>query len=241
MQINLSDIDERRFGIRTARATDFGSHDIPYIFRFCASERVELLIARCSTLDISVCQEMEQRGCMLMDTLVYYSNDLGKNNSCNDLIGIAIRSVRPGEEDAVRRIAADAFRGYTGHYHSDAKLDQQKCDEIYEDWAYRSCVHNGVADDVLVAEIHGSLVAFATMRIVTPEEGEGVLFGVARSSQGQGIYRGLIINGMGWCVSRGMLKMTVSTQITNSAVQKVWVRLGFEPGPSFYTFHRWFT
>jgi len=241
MQIELSDIDERRFGIRTAKATDFGHHDIPYVFRFCASERVELLIARCSTLDISVCQEMEQRGCRLMDILVYYSNDLRKNTFCHDLKGIAIRSFRPGEEDAVRRIAADAFRGYSGHYHSDARLDQHKCDKIYEDWAYRSCIHKQVADDVLVAEIHGSLVAFATMRIVTPEEGEGVLFGVARSSQGQGIYRGLIINGMGWCVSRGMLKMNVSTQITNIAVQKVWVRLGFEPGPSFYTFHRWFT
>ncbi len=241
MQIKLSDIDERRFGIRTAKATDFDRHDIPYLFSFCASERVELLIARCSTLDISVCQEMEKRGCRLMDTLVYYSNDLGKNTFSANLEGFTIRNVRPGEEDAVRRIASDAFRGYSGHYHSDARLDQHKCDEIYEDWAYRSCVHKEVAEDVLVAEFKGAIIAFATLRIVSPEEGEGVLFGVARAFQGQGIYRGLIINGMRWCASRGVLKMTVSTQITNIAVQKVWARLGFEPLSSFYTFHRWFT
>ena len=92
-----------------------------------------------------------------------------------------------------------------------------------------------------MAEFKGAIIAFATLRIVSPEEGEGVLFGVARAFQGQGIYRGLIINGMRWCASRGVLKMTVSTQITNIAVQKVWARLGFEPLSSFYTFHRWFT
>jgi hypothetical protein len=36
-----------------------------------------------------------------------------------------------------------------------------------------------------------------------------------------------------------MARMVVSTQITNLAVQKVWVRQGFELTGSYYTFHLW--
>lgn len=45
---------------------------------------------------------------------------------------------------------------------------------------------------------------------------------------------------MQWCLDNSMKEMVVSTQITNLAVQKVWVRLGFEPYRFYYTFHKWF-
>jgi len=83
------------------------------------------------------------------------------------------------------------------------------------------------------------LAAFATMRSNSPEEGEGVLFGVAPWAQGRGIYADLIRAGIEWCRARGQARMIVSTQITNLAVQKVWVRQGFEPSASYFTFHLW--
>jgi len=43
-----------------------------------------------------------------------------------------------------------------------------------------------------------------------------------------------------WFEARGRSRMLISTQITNVAVQKVWIRLGFEPSKSYYTFHKWF-
>ena len=78
------------------------------------------------------------------------------------------------------------------------------------------------------------------MRLNSPEEGEGVLFGVAPAAQGRGIYRSFMVRGMEWCLAQGTSRMVVSTQITNIAVQKVWTRLGFEPHKSYLTFHRWF-
>jgi GNAT superfamily N-acetyltransferase len=107
-------------------------------------------------------------------------------------------------------------------------------------WAFRSCVSRDVADEVLVADLAGSIVGFATLRLNGAEEGEGVLFGVAPRAQRKGIYRSLVINSMQWCLAKGMRHMIYSTQINNIAVQKVLVRLGFEPSYAYYTFHKWF-
>ncbi|MBZ0288565.1 MAG: GNAT family N-acetyltransferase, partial [Anaerolineae bacterium] len=58
--------------------------------------------------------------------------------------------------------------------------------------------------------------------------------------QGKGVGRGLMIGALLWFEARGIAKMLISTQVTNVASQKVWVRLGFEPSHAFYTFHKWF-
>jgi GNAT superfamily N-acetyltransferase len=140
----------------------------------------------------------------------------------------------------VERVAAGAFQGYYGHYHADPKLDRNKCDEGYVSWAVRSCTLKQVATEVLVAERDNQIVGFATLRLNSPEEGEGVLFGVAPEAQGIGIYRSFMVSGMQWCKEQQVKRMIVSTQVTNVAVQKVWCRVGFEPAYSYYTFHKWF-
>jgi GNAT superfamily N-acetyltransferase len=153
---------------------------------------------------------------------------------------VTTRPLKAGEEETIKLIAEEMFRGYYGHYHADERLDRTKCDEAYISWAFRSCVSKDAADEVLVAELGGALAGFATLRLNTEEEGEGILFGVIPSAQRYGIYRSFMINGMKWCVSKGASRMVVSTQIINTAVQKVWARLGFEPGQAYYTFHKWF-
>jgi GNAT superfamily N-acetyltransferase len=183
---------------------------------------------------------MEREGFLLMDTLVYYRYDLTQSPLPGDNAKVPVRPMRPGEEERVRDVATESFRGYFGHYHADERLDRAKCDEVYVSWAYRSCVSREVADEVLVADLNGSIVGFATLRLNSAEEGEGVLFGVAPSAQGQGVYRSFMIRGMQWCLSNRAKRMVVSTQITNIAVQKVWTRLGFGPSYSYYTFHKWF-
>jgi hypothetical protein len=45
---------------------------------------------------------------------------------------------------------------------------------------------------------------------------------------------------MEWGLKQGFQQMLYSTQITNIAVQKVWVRLGAELDHAYYTFHKWF-
>jgi len=235
----FSQIDSDRFGIRVARA-----HIVPKsltrVLDFCTAEKVDLLIARCDTHELGLAQTMETAGFLLMDTLVYYSFDLMKRPISEDSPRASVRHLRSGDEAQVESVAAGAFQGYYGHYHADPRLDPRKCDEGYVSWAVRSCTVRQLATEVLVAELGDKIVGFATLRVNSPEEGEGVLFGVAPEAQGMGIYRSFMVAGMQWCKSQRAKRMVVSTQVTNVAVQKVWCRVGFEPAHSYYTFHKWF-
>jgi GNAT superfamily N-acetyltransferase len=238
--VYLSSIDEERFGIKAARAPNVTPDNLPLILEYCKVNKIILLIARSSTTDLQVAQAMEREGFILMDTLVYYARNLVKASIPPDTGEIPVRTVRSGEEEDVRKVAAKSFGGYYGHYHADERLDREKCDETYIDWAYRSCISRDVADEVLVADLDGSIVGFATLRFNSPEEADGVLFGVAPEAQGRGVYRSFMINAMEWFLSKGAKDMIVSTQVNNIAVQKVWTRVGFEPCYSYYTFHKWF-
>lgn len=237
--VGISAIDTERWQVVTAKASGVTKESLPRVIAYCRKGGVRFLIARCASADLDAVQAMEQDGFELMDTLVYFSRDLVAG-VLEDSALLPVRSLRPGEENRVREAASESFAGYFGHYHADPRLDRRQCDATYVDWAYRSSVSTDHRNDVLVGELGGRIVAFATMRLNNPEESEGVLFGVTPEAQGKGLYRSLMSAGMQWSKVRGALRMVVSTQIVNIAVQKVWVRLGFEPSKSYYTFHKWF-
>lgn len=238
--VALSALDEERFGIRTAKAPAVTAALLPAVLDVCRRERVALLIARCDAADVAAAQALEAAGGFLTDTLVYYARTLADAPEPVEHGAPPVRPVRPGEEGTVEAVAAAAFRGYLGHYHADPRLDRAACDAVYTSWALRSCRLREVADEVLVAERDGRIVGFATLKLNGPEEGEGILFGVAPEAQGLGVYRALMVNGLAWCRAKGARRMVVSTQITNAAVQRVWTRLGFELRHAVYTFHAWF-
>ena len=235
----LSALDTERWQAVTAKASEVTPAVLPHVLKFCSENAVRLLIARCPAADLAAAQAMEGAGFQLMDSLVYYSRDLA-GSLPHDTPKVPIRARTAGDEAGVRRVAGQAFAGYQGHYHADPRLDRRACDEAYVDWAHRSCVSREVADEVLVGESGGQIVAFATLRLNSAEEGEGILFGVAPQAQGRGVYRSLMLAGMSWCQANDRARMVVSTQVTNFAVQKVWTRLGFEPSGACYTFHKWF-
>jgi ribosomal protein S18 acetylase RimI-like enzyme len=237
--IAFSEIDSERFAVRVARAQVEGKN-LSQIIDFCVAEQIKLLIARCATKELRTVQEMESRGFLLMDTLVYYSFDLAKRTIPNDAPRTRIRKFVRGDTAQVETVAAAAFKGYRGHYHADPRLDRRKCDEGYVSWAVRSCTSKQIATEVLVAEIDKKIVGFLTLRLNSPKEMEGLLFGVAPEGQGIGVGRSLMLNGLELCKKKQARRMLISTQVTNVAVQRVWCRVGFEPAYSYYTFHRWF-
>ena len=97
-----------------------------------------------------------------------------------------------------------------------------------------------MANDVLVAKENQETLAFATLRLNSPEEGEGVLFGISPKAQRRGIYGVLISHSIDWCKNNGARRMIVSTQINNYAVQRAWIKRGFVIYESCYTLHKWF-
>jgi GNAT superfamily N-acetyltransferase len=235
----LSPLDTARFGVRIARANSIHGEDLPALLDFCAGQGVQLLIARCSTQDLSATQAMEHHGFFLTDTLVYFRRDLTRP-PLPEQRSIAIRLATGSDAPAVGDIARQAFRNYDSHYHADPRLDRAACDALYVDWAERSCRDPQVADAVLLAEAENQIVGFLTLKILTTEEADGRLYAVLPAMQGRGIGQALLIAGMHWCKEQGLQAMVISTQITNLASQISWVRVGFVPQQSFYTFHKWF-
>ncbi|MEM9952581.1 MAG: GNAT family N-acetyltransferase [Chloroflexota bacterium] len=240
MKISLSDIDKKRFGITVAIAQDIAMDDIEATEHFCIDNHVEMCITRVATTDLQVIQKLEDIGYRLMDTLVYYAFKFNKKVIPDDTNDHYIRPAQANDAESVVDIATASFKGYFGHYHADPRLPNDKCDEVYIDWAEKSVRSREITDAVLIVENDGQLNGFATMRQLSEADGEGVLFGVAPHAQGQGIYRTMMIHGMRWCKQQGLSRMLVSTQITNIAVQKVWARLGFEMNHGYYTLHKWF-
>jgi GNAT superfamily N-acetyltransferase len=236
---SFSLLDSERFGVRTARA-HVVPENLPRVLDFCAVEKIDFLIARCATSDLVAAQNMEAHGFLLMDTLLYYAFDLSKKQVSEDTGEFPVRTLRPEDKDQIRTIAAAAFRGYSGHYHSDPCLDRRKCDETYASWAERSVTLKSAADQVLVADDGGVLAGFATLRVNSAQECEGLLYAVAPDYQQRGVCPALMIHSLRWCSSQGARRMLISTQITNVSMQKVWCRVGFEPSHSYYTFHKWF-
>ena len=238
--VSLSTIDEEFFGVKTAKVVGLRQEDILEVLNYCETNHVKFLIARCSTTDLQTVQEMERLGFLIMDTLIYFSCSTRAKPTSVDDFEFQVRAFRPGEEDIIKSVAAEAFQGYLGHYHADSRLDAKKCDEVYTDWAYRSCLSKDFADQVLVVHLYRNIIGFGAMRINKQNEGELHLSGVVPSFQGRGVHRLIVKSFMNWCFEKGLEQMVISTQITNLASQKVWIRLGFEPRHTYYTFHKWF-
>jgi RimJ/RimL family protein N-acetyltransferase len=237
--IFLSDVDKKRFGVQTARVVGVTIENLPSVLEFCRKKKVRLLIARSSLTDLEVAQAMEEKGFLLMDTLVYYSYDLTRQPVPNDNGVANVRPIRAGEEEAMRLVAVESFRGYLGHYHSDPRLDNAKCDEAYVDWA-QNVFSSRDSENFLIGEIDGAIIGFGVLRINNPDEGEMFLGGIHPDFQGQGIYHSFLCKAMEWCLKKNARKMIISTQLKNIAVQKVLAKLGFEVAKGYYTFHKWF-
>ena len=242
MRIALSLLDEDQFGIKTARAVDVTVASLPEIMAFCHKHEVQMLVARADVSELKAVQAMEQHGFLLMDTLVYSMRDVvSRSIPHDDNENVLVRPFDLGDEEQIRAVAAAAFQGYGGHYHADERLDRAKCDAVYESWAVRSCFTESMADVVMVAVQRHAVVGFATVLLNDAgDEGDIRLFAVSPQAQRQGIARSLMIGAMQWCREQKAMRTTISTQITNFAMRKVWSRLGFEPLYAFYTMHKWF-
>jgi hypothetical protein len=184
-------------------------------------------------------QAMERAGFVMMETMLCLEADLTKPIPA-DRGGASVRPVRSGDEGEITRVAAAAFRGYVSHYHADSRLDRNKCDEIYVDWAQRACRSAGEQDEVLLAESEGSAAGYFICALNTPEEADVAVAAVIPDRRGSGAYASLVVRSMEWGAAKGAKRITGLVQVTNVAVQKTPMRLGWFPSYAYHTFHKWF-
>lgn len=237
--IRLSELDTARFGVRTARADGLDAQRIDEALAFCRANGVQLMIVRCSVEDVEATHALGSAGFLLMDTLVYYGRDLGREPVAAAPPG-PIELLRPGDEDQVEAIARECFRTYAGHYHADVRLDRDACTEVYASWARALCEIKEPAGFVLVAGEAGRRLAFCGFRLTEPDTGELVLGAVLQPARGAGLYGRLTTAGMLKLQSWGARRFVTSTHLSNWSAQASWAAIGLRPDRAFHTFHRWF-
>ncbi len=239
-RIYLSPRDREKFKVISARAEEITPDDLEEIFTFCRKEKVKFLIARCRTDRLRAAQALEEAGAVLADTLVIYLRNLVRTPIPEVSGRYVIREMREGEEGAVRKIAEDAFRDYGGHYQADTRLAAES-GEIYSSWAYRAARKRDRDHAVIVAEKDGLIIGFTLIRMNNPSEGEGTLEGVSpRIAKRSLVQRDMAIGAKNWAKKNGAVRFLASVALTNTVMQKIIIRLGYEPYRSYYTFHLWF-
>ncbi len=241
MKIKLSDQDENRFGVVTAKAVLENHESSEAILGWCREQKVEFCIVRIPTAHIQLAQNLELAGFFLTDSLVYYANYVIRTEPLQFPSGYRHREATPQDVGALADLAAIVFQGYEGHYHADPHLHREDCNQVYSSWAANSCSDKRVADVVHLVLSGSTIVGFLAIKLSDNDSAEIVLNGVHPNHQKLGLYSQLIKLAKVWCVDHQIKRLLISTQLMNVSVQKVWCRQGFEPSKSFYTFHKWFS
>ncbi|MFT4285223.1 MAG: GNAT family N-acetyltransferase [Protaetiibacter sp.] len=140
------------------------------------------------------------------------------------------RGERAGEIDSALR---DSFDGYINHYAADPLIDPQAAVEGYAEWA--RALAASPENRVFVVEDDGRIVGVAV--ISADDSGWDInLAGIISSAQRRGHYRRLI-SGVVEAARRADVRLVISTQSHNIAVQRAWAAEGFRPLRSVDTAH----
>lgn len=238
--LTLSPLDQQRFGFPVAKGLLLEHADGAAVVAKARSLGARLAIVRLPTTLLATAQSLEASGAILCDTLVHYVKRFKAAPDAGVPAGYACSAATPADADEVAALSRATFANYFGHYHSDARLDRALCDEIYSSWAGHSCRDPEFADHVLLVRGPArDLAAFATIKRISDQRCQGVLYGVSSAHQKRGLYAFLVNEAARWSISQGAPEFLYSTQLTNLGVQKVYCRSGFEPIEYFYTFHLW--
>ena len=231
--------DTNHFGVKIASFAPLNESDVIEGVKWARDNAIQLLMGRCDTSDIKVINSMEKANFLLMETLVCYKFDFLNRSVPEAKKNIPIRSILPKDIKAIGEISKTAFKDFIDHFHRDPKLNQEKCDALYEQWAINSYKDKNLAERIIIADDRGKVLGFQMTKRVNEEVAEGGLAAIDLKSQGRGIYTSLLINAMQWCKEKGFKKMEVKTQIPNYKVQRIWQRHGFEINSSLHTLHLW--
>lgn len=227
-----SELSTSRFGVSIAHVSLDSGDDAEGIVARARSSDVAMLVVRLDAGDLDSSRLLEEAGGRLCDTLVYWSRAVAANWPVSN----RVREAGAADADAVEAIARLAFANYRGHFQADRRLDQAAANDVYPDWARRSCV--SPSHRVWLVDDDGP-AGFLTLRSNSSAESEILLNAVHPDHQRRGLYPLLVAAALDASARSAMSRCVVSTQVHNLAVQKVWSRMGFEPTAAMHTFHLW--
>jgi len=204
---------------------------------WCRREAIDCLYVL-APLDQAITRKIAgEPGVVLADvrlTLGWQQGDrpMGRADQADPL---RVRLGRTEDLPALRSIAALAHT--RSRFYQDPGF-VARAPALFERWIERS--FEGFADVVWVADEEGIPIGYVTCsRSARAGEGTIGLLGVAKVARGRGVARWLIDSAMHWFSQQGITDVTVVTQASNLAAQRVYLRVGFLPRAIGCWFHCW--
>jgi len=238
IELSYSKVESSRFGLRVFRVV-LDDLDTDDLLATILREQPDVVIGRLPAVNQGQLARLDRLGIpwVSADSLVHYYADLDRfQPTALRNQDLEFSEATPDDADLLGSLIEEIFPGYTNHYYSNPVLDRSSILEGYVEWA-NGYIGGGDSDvTVWLAHRGDTPVAFATCRY-TPDEAEGVLYGVRPNESGKGVYGDLIRFTLADSKKRGVERMHVSTQVQNFAVQAAWVRQGFVMRDALVTFH----
>jgi len=224
---DFSPLDTRRYGIPVYRQMIESLADLD-------RHNKCLIIARIDATRLDLVQAALAKGFFLCDTLTFWKGSTDREyQPLPD--GYFGRLRTRADEQEIARLARLTFRGYDNHYSNDPKLDPTAILEGYVQWA-STWDGPGYVIEHEESEFpvkYRKIVGFSLFRSPC----ETVLGAIAPDHTGKDLYKHLVLSTMYWGKERGEKELTISTQISNLAVQSHWGKLGLRPFKYLHTLH----
>ncbi|MFA6222285.1 MAG: GNAT family N-acetyltransferase [Desulfomonilaceae bacterium] len=229
--------ESRRFGILVRRYDLLGEdHDL--MIEAIRSDSPDLAIVRIPTVRTDLIRKLQSlfSDVVIGDCLVVYERDnfkLGIPGSLRNA-GFRLKESDSGDVKTLDHMNASVFNGYRNHYSANPRLERFDLVEAYSEWT-RSHVDSPPCKCFL-ALLDNDPCAFCAVRIDHPRSMID-LNGVMPEFRGRGIYSDLLKSIIKIFIDEGCSYVTISTQVQNLAVQRVWVKEGFFMVGSYFTVH----
>jgi GNAT superfamily N-acetyltransferase len=235
VEARVSALETDRLGVRVGRADAVTALDVPGLLAWARLESVEFLVARTDAADAEAALALMTISAQCVSSEISYKGGLEPRSFASTC---EIAPVLGGEREAVIALATAAFAAYPSHYRMATRLDPEKVEAIYGNWA-ENCLDKKAAEVTLVARSGGQVVGFSSFARSGGDGARLVLGAVDPAARGQHLYTQLTLAGMAWARDEGLEWIFAITQAGNIPAQRSWVAAVLSPDSATSTFHLW--
>ncbi|MFN9368455.1 MAG: GNAT family N-acetyltransferase [Planctomycetia bacterium] len=150
----------------------------------------------------------------------------------------AVRPARPGDRDALCRLARTAHRDT--RFFKDGSFARSRAEDLYATWICRDLDAHVVLVWAAPGEPHGIGGYVSCAAGADAATGRISLLAVDPWLRGRGIGRSLVTAAVAHVARLGADTVAVATQATNVAALRLYERAGFRAAGALVWFHKWF-
>jgi dTDP-4-amino-4,6-dideoxy-D-galactose acyltransferase len=202
---------------------------------WCRTNDVRCLYLLVDSKQVAEMRLAEATNFLFVGTRLVYEKRLSQESRSIQESDISIRLAQPSDLPALRTIAGNSYR--VSRFYTDPGFPRHLCDRLYETWIEKSC--SGYADSVLVAHTHDLPVGYISCHLQDEYRGQIGLVGVSGNVRAKGVGTRLIKAATEWFAEKDTHAITVVTQGSNIAAQRLYQRSGFLICSTEIWYHLW--